>query len=283
MNLPDVLKVAPIGGDVFIGHAPDPNSKRIFGGLVVSQSLLAAYATIEGRVCHSLHSYFLRPGDPKRPVEYNVERTRDGGSFAVRRVMAMQGDKRIFDLTCSFQTLETGLEHQFPMPSVAAPEDLQEEALRWLALGDAIPENARRFAASPQRIDVRWIGEPTWLVGKAEPRKAVWMRAKEPVGGGEAQQQATLAYASDMTFVETALRPHGLNYWSGGLQTASLDHALWFHHPVDFNEWHLFVQDSPASSGGRGLARGYLFRRDGQLVASATQEGLMRQRADATR
>ena len=278
MNLPEVMTVAPVGGDVFIGHSPDQTWKRIYGGLVVAQSLLAAYATIEGRVCHSLHSYFLRPGDPRRPVEYAVERTRDGASFAVRRVTASQGGKRIFDLTCSFQTPEAGLEHQFPMPAVAPPEALQEEAQRWLDLGDIVPESARRFAASPQRIDARWIGPPTFSPGKAEPFKAVWMRAKEPVGDSEALQQATLAYASDMTFVETALRPHGLNYWSEGLQTASLDHALWFHHPVDFNDWHLFVQDSPVSSGGRGLVRGHLFQRDGLLVASAAQEGLMRRR-----
>lgn len=276
MNLPQMLNLEPQSEDVFLGYSPEDSWKRIYGGLVVSQSLLAAYATIEGRVCHSLHSYFLRPGDPKRPVEYAVERTRDGASFAVRRVTASQGGKRIFDLTCSFQTPEAGLEHQFPMPSVDPPEALAEEAQRWLDLGDIVPESARRFAASPQRIDARWICPPSFATGKSEPFKAVWMRAKEPVGGGEAQQQATLAYASDMTFVETALRPHGLNYWSEGLQTASLDHALWFHHPVDFNQWHLFVQDSPISSGGRGLVRGHLFRRDGLLVASAAQEGLIR-------
>ncbi len=278
MNLPTLLSLEPQGNDVFLGRSPDDGWKRIYGGLVVSQSLLAAYATIEGRVCHSLHSYFLRPGDPSRAVEYAVERTRDGASFAVRRVTASQGGKRIFDLTCSFQTPEAGLEHQVPMPGAPAPEDLPEEARRWLELGDLVPESARRFAASEQRIDARWVEAPTFTTAKGAPAKAVWMRAKAPIGGGEAQQQATLAYASDMTFVETAMRPHGLNYFSPGLQAASLDHALWFHHPIDFNQWHLFVQDSPVSSGGRGLARGYLFSRDGRLVASATQEGLMRLR-----
>jgi acyl-CoA thioesterase-2 len=278
MNLPDVLTLERRGEDVFFGYSPDQTWKRVYGGLVVAQSLLAAYATIEGRVCHSLHSYFLRPGDPRQPVEYAVERTRDGASFAVRRVTASQAGKRIFDMTCSFQTPETGVEHQFPMPQVDPPEALQEETQRWLELGDIVPESARRFAASPQRIDARWIGPATFARGKAEPHKAVWMRAKAPVGATEALHQATLAYASDMTFVETALRPHGLNYWSEGLQTTSLDHALWFHHPVDFNQWHLFVQDSPVSSGGRGLVRGYLFSRDGLLVASAAQEGLIRRR-----
>lgn len=278
MTLNDVLRLEPQGGDLFIGRSPDDGWRRIFGGLVVAQALLAAYATVQGRLCHSLHSYFLRPGDPAQPVAYEVERTRDGSSFASRRVTANQGGKRIFDLTCSFQAPETGLEHQAAMPVVAAPETLREEAQRWLELGDAVPEAARRFAASPQRIDARWVEPPTFPPTRGEPFKAVWMRAKAPVEGGQPQQQATLAYASDMTFVETAMRPHGLNYWMGGVQTASLDHSLWFHHPVDFNDWHLFVQDSPVSSGGRGLSRGSLYRRDGLLVASAAQEGLMRMR-----
>lgn len=278
MTLDDILRLEPQGGDCFVGHAPDDGWRRIFGGLVVAQALLAAYGTVQERVCHSLHSYFLRPGDPAQPVAYEVERTRDGSSFTSRRVTANQGGKRIFDLTCSFQKPEAGLEHQAAMPAVPAPETLRDEARRWLELGDAVPEAARRFAASPQRIDARWVEPPRFPPVPGEPSKAVWMRAKAPVEGGEAQQQATLAYASDMTFVETAMRPHGLSYWMSGVQTASLDHSLWFHHPVDFNEWHLFVQDSPASSGGRGLSRGSLYRRDGLLVASAAQEGLMRVR-----
>ncbi len=278
MTLNEILSLEARGEDIFVGASPDDGWRRIFGGLVVSQALLAAYGTVEGRVCHSLHSYFLRPGDPAQPVVYAVERVRDGTSFSTRRVTASQGERRIFDLTCSFQAPETGLEHQAPMPAAAAPEGLREEAQRWLELGDVVPEAARRFAASPQRIDARWAEPPPFPPRKGEPFKAVWMRAKAPVEGGEAQQQATLAYASDMTFVETAMRPHGLNYWMSGVQTASLDHSLWFHHPVDFNEWHLFVQDSPVSSGGRGLSRGSLYRRDGLLVASAAQEGLMRVR-----
>jgi acyl-CoA thioesterase-2 len=279
MTLNDILTLGAQGDDVFIGRSPDESSKRVFGGLVVAQALIAASATVEGRVCHSLHSYFLRPGDPAQPLTYTVERTRDGASFATRRVTASQGGKSIFEMTCSFQAPEAGLEHQIPMPQIPPPESLREEALRWLDLGDALPAGARAFAASPQRIDVRWVQAPALPPAPGEPYKAVWMRAKAPVEGGEAQQQATLAYASDMTFVETAMRPHGLNFWSGGVQTASLDHALWFHHPVDFNQWHLFVQDSPVSSGGRGLVRGSLFRRDGLLVASAAQEGLMRRRS----
>ncbi len=279
MTLNEILALEADGDDRYLGHSPDESWKRVFGGLVVAQALVAAYATVHGRVCHSLHSYFLRPGDPAQPLAYAVERTRDGASFATRRVTASQGEKAIFELMASFQTPEDGLAHQIAMPSAPPPEDLPEEAQRWLALGDALPAGARAFAASPQRIDVRWVEAPALPPAKAPPHKAVWMRAKDTVVGGQAQQQATLAYASDMTFVETAMRPHGLNFWSGGVQTASLDHALWFHHPVDFNQWHLFVQDSPASSGGRGLARGALFSRDGRLVASAAQEGLMRVRA----
>ncbi len=279
MNLTQILELEPQGEDRFVGHSPsDEGWKRVYGGLVVAQALRAAYATAPARICHSLHSYFLRPGDTSRPIDYQVERVRDGASFAVRRVRASQGDKQIFDLTCSFQTPELGLEHQFDMPTVAPPESLREETQRWLDLGDALPESVRRFAGSTQRIDARWINHTNFPPVAGPPAKAVWMRAKEPVVGGEDAQQATLAYASDMTFVETAMRPHGVNFWTEGLQGASLDHALWFHQPIDFNEWHLFVQDSPASSGGRGLARGYLFSRDGRLVASAMQEGLMRLR-----
>ena len=278
MTLNDILRLQAQDADRFIGHSPEDGWRRVFGGLVVAQALVAASETVEGRVCHSLHAYFLRPGDPLAPLTHIVERTRDGSSFATRRVTVRQGDKAIFEMIASFQTPEAGLEHQVAMPSVPPPEDLREEALRWLELGDALPPGARAFAASPQRIDVRWVQPPAVPPAPGEPHKAVWMRAKDPIVGGEAQQQATLAYASDMTLVESAMRPHGLTFWSGGVQTASLDHALWFHHPVDFNEWHLYVQDSPASAGARGLSRGLLFRRDGLLVASAMQEGLMRVR-----
>jgi acyl-CoA thioesterase-2 len=278
VTLNDLLALDAKDADRFVGASPDDGWRRVFGGLVVAQALMAASRTVEGRVCHSLHSYFLRPGDPAQPLSYAVERTRDGASFATRRVTASQGERAIFEMLASFQTPETGLEHQVPMPPAPPPESLREEALRWLEMGDALPAGARAFASGPQRIDVRWVQPRTISSTAEEPNKAVWMRAKEPVTGGEAQQQATLAYASDMTLVETAMRPHGLNFWSGGVQTASLDHALWFHHPIDFNQWHLYVQDSPASAGSRGLARGSLFRQDGLLVASAAQEGLMRLR-----
>lgn len=280
MTLEEVLTLAATAEDRYEGRSPDDGWKRIFGGLVVAQALMAAYGTVEGRNCHSLHSYFLRAGDTAAPIVYEVERTRDGGAFCVRRVTATQQGRPIFVMMASFQKLEVGLEHQDPMPEDAAPEDLVDEMQRWLALGEALPDFARVMSDRTQRIELRRAGPPGFVPAPGNPpHKTVWMRAKRPAGLEVARQQATLAYASDMTFLSTALGAHGLGVWSAGLQTASLDHAIWFHRPIDFNQWHLFVQKSPSTSGARGLVTGRMFSRDGVLVASMAQEGLIRQRA----
>ena len=282
MTLSEILALDATGADVFIGHSPDDGWKRVYGGLVVSQALIAAYGTVEGRVCHSLHSYFLRPGDPSVPIRYEVERTRDGAAFWARRVVAVQNDKAIFMLMASFQKAETGHEHQFDMPDEPAPEDLIDEMSRWLALGDAVPAPARALAASPQRIEMRWSGPPSFEAPAGAPsRNAVWMRAVvQPPKDSIPLQQATLAYASDMTFLGTALAVHGRGFWSPDVQTASLDHTIWFHAPVDFGAWHLFTQETPWTGASRGFVTGRMFNQQGRLVASLAQEGLMRPRGE---
>jgi acyl-CoA thioesterase-2 len=279
-NLQEILTLEPIEVNMFRGVSPDDGYPRIFGGLVIAQALLAAYETVPAdRVCHSLHAYFIRPGDVRAPVLYQVDRARDGGSFTTRRVTAIQHGEQIFNLAASFQTAEDGYDHQFPAPDAPEPESLPTEAELLKGLGEHVSPQVAKVTDRPWRIEVRWVDPPTIAnPGPKPPHKQVWMRAKEPVSSNQRLQQATLAYASDLTFMETALRVHGLNFWTPGLQPASLDHAMWFHRPVDFNDWVLFASDSPSTSQGRGLVRGEMFSRDGTLVASMAQEALMRVR-----
>ena len=271
-ELVKILDLEVIDLDMFRGHTPPDDHRRIYGGQVVAQALTAAYRTIEGRVCHSMHAYFIRPGDPKIPILFQVERVRDGGSFAVRRVVAIQHGKQIFNLAASFQTPETGFEHQEAMPDVPGPEGLlNEEELR-----DAAGQTSHRriWPVEVRPTDPPPPGAPE----KLPPRDAVWFRARQSVGPDVAVNQCALAYGSDMTLLDTSLRPHAIDWSSGRLQVASLDHSLWFHHPSDFSQWHLYVQDSPSASGGRGFNRALVYSQDGKLVASATQEALIRYR-----
>ncbi|KSB90553.1 acyl-CoA thioesterase II [Caulobacter vibrioides] len=276
-NLAEILTLEAIEVNLFRGVSPNDGFPRIFGGLVIAQALTAAYKTVPDRVCHSLHAYFIRPGDVNAPVLYEVERARDGGTFTTRRVAAIQHGEQIFNLAASFQTPEVGLEHQFEAPDVPAPETLPTEAEYLRSLGDQIHPKMLAFMERPRPVDLRWIDpqNPVAPVKKSGD-KQVWMRAVAPLGEDIRMQQAALAYASDMAFMESALRPHGLIWTTPGLQAASLDHAMWFHHPFDFNDWTLFSQDSPSASQGRGLVRGQMFSRDGKLVASVAQECLMR-------
>ena len=278
-NLADILDLEAIEVNLFRGVSPNDGFPRIFGGLVIAQALLAAYKTVPERICHSLHAYFIRPGDVNVPVLYEVERARDGGTFTTRRVAAIQNGEQIFNLACSFQTPEDGFEHQLPMPAAPAPDDVQTEGDFLRSLGDQVPPRMLRFLDKPRPIDIRWI-DPQNPVNpeKKSGTKEVWLRARAPLGDDVKMQQAALAYASDMAFMESALRPHGLIWTTPGLQAASLDHAMWFHHPFNFNDWTLFAQDSPSASQGRGLVRGQMFTRDGKLVASVAQECLMRVR-----
>ena len=278
-NLAEILDLEAIEVNLFRGVSPNDGFPRIFGGLVIAQALMAAYRTVPERVCHSLHAYFIRPGDVTAPVLYEVERARDGGTFTTRRVAAIQHGEQIFNLACSFQTPEEGLEHQAPMPSSVDPESLPTDLEYLRSLGDEVHPRFMKMAEHPRPIDLRWVDpqHPTKPTPKSST-KEVWMRAKAALGDDIRLQQCALAYASDMAFMESALRPHGLIWTTPGLQAASLDHAMWFHHPFDFNDWLLFAQDSPSASQGRGLVRGQMFSRDGQLVASVAQESLMRVR-----
>jgi acyl-CoA thioesterase-2 len=271
-----ILELETVELDIFRGFSPPKRTGgRIYGGQVVAQSLAAAYRTVEGRTCHSLHSYFIRPGDPKIPILFKVERVRDGGSFSVRRVVAIQHGVQIFNLAASFQVPEEGFEHQIEMPPAPGPEGLKnEEELRE---AEGIEEGRMPWPVEVRPTDPR----PHRAVESLEPTDSVWFRARESVGDDVAVNQCALAYGTDMTLLDTSLRPHPVDWNSGGMQVASLDHALWFHHHSDFSRWHLYVQDSPSASGGRGFNRGSIFDASGRLVASASQEALIRYRPNA--
>lgn len=270
------LKLERIELNMFRGYGPKDNGDHFFGGHVIAQALLAAYETVTDRVCHSLHAYFIRPGNVHVPVLFEVDRARDGGSFTTRRVIAIQNGEQIFNLAASFQIARSGFEHQFPMPQTAPPEALLDEAQQIEAASEGLSEAQLNRLRRPRPIDLRWVqGSPMVRQGPGEPRKQVWIRAKAAIGESVNLQQALLAYASDMAFMETALRVHGINWQTPGLQSASLDHAMWFHQPFDFNDWILFDQDSPSTSQGRGLVRGLMYTRSGSLVASIAQECLM--------
>jgi acyl-CoA thioesterase-2 len=272
-----VLSLEPIEVNLFRGVSPKEERQRIFGGQVVAQALMAAYRTVEGRVCHSLQSYFIRPGDPTIPVLYQVERSRDGRSFATRRVIAIQKGEQIFNMACSFHVDEGGYDHQEPMPEAPSPEETPSENERWAKIFRDDPEQLRNWVRD-RPIEMRPVDPVNVLDPKpASPRQMVWLRAAADIGDDIAFNQAMLAYASDYSLLGTAMRPHGVS-WMSGVQTASLDHILWFHRPTNFSRWHLYVQDSPSASGARGFNRGAIYRQDGVLVASAAQEGLLRPR-----
>ncbi|MBW8816332.1 MAG: acyl-CoA thioesterase II [Caulobacterales bacterium] len=277
-TLAGTLKLERLEVNLFRGTTPDADQRqRIYGGQVIAQSLLAAYETVEARICHSLHCYFIRPGDPSIPIIFEVDRSRDGGSFTTRRVIAVQHGQQIFNLAASFQAAEEGFEHQAPMPTAPGWETVESDA------------ELRRRQAAP-REDEDWIdrNEPIEMrrvdgrldVPAPEPREPnqqVWFRARDPIGDDPHMHQVLMAYASDMSLLGTAIRPHGVSWRTPGFQSASLDHAMWFHRPTNFNEWHLYAQESPSASGGRGFNQGSIYRAsDGVLVASCAQEGLMR-------
>jgi len=273
-ELSQTLTLEPIEVNLFRGFSPSEERQRIFGGQVVAQALLAAYKTVEDRICHSLQSYFIRPGDPTIPVLYQVERSRDGKSFATRRVIAIQKGEQIFNMACSFQAPEKGYEHQSDMPESPTPEAALEDVMAMIARQP--PEATRWLERSP--IEMRPMDPVDVTAPTAKPaHQLVWLRARRDMGQDVALNQAVLAYASDYSLLGTAMRPHGVS-WQSGVQTASLDHILWFHRPTNFSRWHLYVQDSPSASGARGFNRGAIYREDGVLVASAAQEGLIRRR-----
>ncbi len=271
------LDLEKIEDNIFRGRSPATGWQRVFGGQVVAQALVASARTVEGRAPHSLHGYFLLPGDPQAPIVYEVDRLRDGHSFTTRRCNAIQHGRAIFSLSASFQIGEPGLEHAIAMPDVPPPETLPSEAELLKEFGAVLPEPVKRWFAMDRPIETR-PADPSALRrhGPAAPVQNVWLRAAGPLPDDPAVHRAVLAYLSDMTLLDTALIAHGYYVFDTRLQVASLDHALWFHRPFRADEWLLHVQDSPNSSGARGLTRGLIFSRDGLLVASAMQEGLMR-------
>lgn len=279
-DLVDLLSLERLDRDLFRGNSQDLGWGAIFGGQVLGQALSAAAQTVVAdRPVHSLHGYFIRAGDLRRPIVYSVDRLRDGKSFSTRRVDAVQEGEAIFSLEASFQVEEEGFEHQDAMPEVPPPEALRSERELALALADRLPAAFRAIATAERPIEIRPVEPRNPLKPTAvEPRRHLWVRASDPLADDAALHRYMLAYASDFSFLGTALDPHGVSWLTPGMQVASLDHAMWFHRPFRFDDWLLYSVDSPSASGGRGLVRGRFFDRAGRLVASCAQEGLIRRR-----
>ncbi|MGQ3676099.1 acyl-CoA thioesterase II [Xanthobacter sp. TB0139] len=272
-----ILDLEPLEINLFRGRSVGMVTKRVFGGQVIAQSLVAAQRTVEeGRLAHSMHGYFLLGGDPSAPIIYDVTRIRDGRSFTTRQVHAIQHGKVIFTMTASFQIQEGGLTHQITMPDVPQPEELPPDETWREKLLARFPDASERDWMALRPLEVRPVANVSYL-GLPDSRPSVWLRARAPLPDIQPVHQAVLAYASDLTLLQSALLPHGRSVFDDDMQVASIDHALWFHRPFRADEWLLYSQDTPSASGARGFCRGELFTRDGVLVASATQEGLMRQ------
>ena len=277
-DLLHLLELEQLEVNLFRGESRDIGSPQVFGGQVLGQALVAATRTVEGRQCHSLHAYFLRPGDFNAPIVYDVDRSRDGKSFTSRRVVAIQHGEQIFHMSASFQVDEVGVEHEEPMPAVAAPELIHDLDAYAKQCPERIPPFAQRFFDKPRPFELRPLQMPNFLDPTPRPpRKAVWFKAVDRIPSDDpVLQRCLLAYVSDYNLLDTAVMPHG----AAGLrmQMASIDHAVWFHRPFRVDEWMLYATDSPSASGARGLSRGSIYTRDGRLVASTAQEGLMRVR-----
>lgn len=276
-DLLHLLKLERIEHDIFRGESRDIGSPRVYGGQVLGQALSAASATVEDRDVHSLHAYFLRAGDVEADIVYIVDRARDGSSFSNRRVVAIQHGRQIFNMTASFQKAEKGLEHQSRMPDVPPPEDLEDLRHMTEAVLEMIPEKMHRYYMHERPFEVRPI-QPVALLTpeKADPRQLFWVRAVDALPDDPEVHRNLLAYVSDYQLVATSTLPHGIRFERDKLQLASLDHAMWFHRPFRLDDWLLYSMDSPNACEARGLARGEIFTRDGTLVASTAQEGLIR-------
>ncbi|MFV2198310.1 acyl-CoA thioesterase II [Nocardiopsis sp. LOL_012] len=281
-SLEDLLRVLDlerIENDIFRGNSPDEGPQRVFGGLVAGQALVAAGRTVpEERHVHSLHAYFIRPGDPAVPIVYEVDRARDGRSFTTRRVVAIQHGKPIFTLSASFHKGEPGLDHQVPMPDVPAPEELPSRDERLQDVLGRVPGFVRWHP-----IELRPVGplsieaqRKPWMRTNTNP---IWLKVNGKLPDDPLTQVCLMTYASDLTLLDTVLLRHGKT--SAGVAMASLDHAMWFHRPFRADEWLLYAQETPSAQGARGLARGLVYTRDGQLVCSVVQEGLIRVIDDA--
>jgi len=281
-ELLSTLDLEPLERNLFRGRSPQVGWQRVFGGQVIGQSLVAANRTVDGRPCHSLHGYFIRPGDPAVPIIYEVDRTRDGRSFSTRRVTAIQHGEAIFIMSASYHGEEPGLSHAVEAPAdVPRPDELPDEKGLQAIMMEKAPEPIRRYFSRERPIELRPVFLAHYLSDDPLPPKSyVWVRATDRLPDDPLVHQAVLAYLSDMTLFDTCLYPHGKSVFSREMQVASLDHAMWFHRPFRADDWLLYATDSPTSSGARGLSRGQFFSLDGALVASTAQEGLMRQRTD---
>jgi acyl-CoA thioesterase-2 len=281
-NLLATLDLEKLEENLFRGRSPQVGWQRVFGGQVLGQALVAASRTVEtARGAHSLHAYFLRPGDPAVPIVYEVDRIRDGKSFTTRRVVAIQHGEAIFSMSASFQVEEAGLDHQADAPAVAAPDALMAEAELKRLVMEGAAEPIKAYWRRERPIELRPVSLKRYMSRQAlPPAQQVWFRATGKLPEAPAIHKCVLAYASDMMLLDTALYPHGRSLFDRDLQVASLDHAMWFHRPFRADEWLLYAMDGPSASGARGLARGAIFSQDGTMVASVAQEGLIRVRGE---
>jgi acyl-CoA thioesterase-2 len=271
-DLLNLLELEQLEVNLFRGESRDIGSPQVFGGQVLGQALTAASATVAGRVVHSLHAYFLRRGDFNAPIVYQVDRSLDGHSFANRRVVAIQHGEQIFNMAASFQVVEEGLDHQTEMPQVPPPESLSDQTSLPPEIGRHLPEKLRQFFAQPRPFVFR-IANPS--VGTA-PMRQIWFKAVGRLPDDERLHRNLLAYASDFFLLGTSMLPHRTSEFEGRLVMASLDHAMWFHRSLRVDDWLLYAMESPSASGARGFAQAGIFSRDGRLVATTAQEGLVR-------
>ncbi|MEQ1943565.1 acyl-CoA thioesterase II [Mesorhizobium sp. VNQ89] len=280
-ELLSILDLERLEHNLFRGRSPKLDWQRVFGGQTIAQALVAAQRTVDAdRHVHSLHGYFMRPGDTKVPIIYEVDRIRDGGSFTTRRVVAIQHGHAIFSLEASFQVEEGGLEHHVPMPlNVPSPDSLLDQRQLLGEYGDRVPEGIKRYWERDRPLEVKPIMLKHYTSReKLEPHQDIWIRTTGPVPADRALQSAVLAYLSDMTLLDTSTFAHGRAVFDPDIQAASLDHAMWFHRPHPLDGWLLYSQDSPSTQDGRGLSRGAIYGQDGTLIASVAQEGLIRVR-----
>jgi acyl-CoA thioesterase-2 len=283
-GLPDLLRqfeLERLEVNLFRGESRDIGSPQVFGGQVLGQALTAAYATVvEGREVHSLHAYFLRRGDFNRPIVYQVDRSRDGHSFSSRRVIAIQNGEPIFTFSSSFHVAEPGLDHSSTMPPVPAPETLPDWSRPSAEVAERLPEKMRRFLVRERPFELRPVEPIDYIDPRpAPPVQHLWLRAGGKLPDDTRLHRCLLAYISDFNLLSTATRPHATDFSNDGLTMASIDHAMWFHRDFRVDEWLLYSMDSPSASGARGFARGSLYDREGRLVASTAQEGLLRVRS----
>lgn len=283
-KLVELLDLLPVGNDHFSGNSQDLGFPAVFGGQVLGQALMAASRTVEDRLAHSLHAYFLRPGNPAEAIDYEVHRVRDGGSFSTRRILAKQSGKEILTAIVSFQIAEQGLDHQIDMPPAPGHETLTTELDQRRKLEAYMPERSRERLLQERSIEIRPVDpidplKPT----PRPPHKQQWLRALGELPDDPILHRCLLAYASDFGLLATSLNPHGRTFMDPAMQVASLDHAIWFHREFRMDDWLLYDMDSPSASHGRGFSRGNIFNKEGELVASTTQEALIRRHSNGSK